>query len=199
MVRLSGMQKIADDEGHESDMWTLTCPSAFHAQLADAGENRRYEGHSPRDGQKWLCRMWARARAKFKRLKLIYYGFRYVEPHHDGTPHWHLLVFADVPTLNTISVVLQGIWLSEYADEPGAENAEQMRSASTAARGALLAMQPNTFLKTSTGTARSGSPLILKRASASLMVLTALSRGRQLTVSVNLPKLEGQQLPSGEN
>ena len=36
---------------------------------------------------------WARIRACWKRKGITAFGVRIAEPHHHGTPHWHLLIF----------------------------------------------------------------------------------------------------------
>lgn len=121
MVRIRGCGELAIERGWRGQMFTLTCPSAFHPRLAKSGdENPRYQGFTVRDGQDWLCRMWARARAKLARLSVMYMGVRTAEPHHDGTPHWHGVVWMPVQHLDTFRRVLRDFWLSEYGDEPGA-------------------------------------------------------------------------------
>jgi len=83
--------------------------------------NERYAGHSVRDGQAWLSKMWARARAKLKRMSVLIYGFRIAEPHHDGTPHWHMVLFCKAWNRRRVRHTLRGFWLSENADERGAK------------------------------------------------------------------------------
>ncbi len=119
-VRCRGFEEIADELGHVAEFYTLTCPSTFHAQLQRAGENPAYERQTVRDAQAWLCSVWARARAKLKRLGIVFYGFRIVEPHHDGTPHWHALLFYAPSQAETVRFVLRNYWLSMAPDELGA-------------------------------------------------------------------------------
>lgn len=120
MTRCRGFEEIAKDLGHVAEFVTLTAPSYFHAQLASGGRNPAFERAVVRAAQAWLCRMWARARAKLKRLSILIYGFRIAEPHHDATPHWHLLLFCATRDADTLRTLLRGVWLSEFSDEPGA-------------------------------------------------------------------------------
>ena len=120
MTRVRGFEEIARDLGHVAEFVTLTAPSVFHAYLAAGGRNPAYGRAQVREAQQWLCRMWARARAKLKRLSVLVYGFRIAEPHHDATPHWHLLLFARPRDTDQVRGVLQGVALSEYGGEPGA-------------------------------------------------------------------------------
>lgn len=120
MTRCRGFEEIAKDLGHVAEFVTLTAPSHFHAQLASGGRNTAFQRAIVRDAQAWLCRMWARARAKLKRLSILIYGFRIAEPHHDATPHWHLLLFCATRDADTLRTLLRGVWLSEFSDEPGA-------------------------------------------------------------------------------
>lgn len=122
MTRLRGFEETATAAGHVADFYTLTCPSAFHRTHAHGAPNELYEGFTVREGQGWLNKMWAKARAKLKRLKVLIYGFRIAEPHHDGTPHWHMVLFTLARHRDTVRTVLRGYWLSEYFAERGAES-----------------------------------------------------------------------------
>lgn len=120
MCRVRGFEEIARDAGHVAQFWTLTTPSAFHAQLATGQKNPNFARAVVRDAQAWLCKQWAKVRAKLKRLSILLYGFRIAEPHHDATPHWHLLLFCRSRDSGTIETVIRGYWLAEFADEKGA-------------------------------------------------------------------------------
>lgn len=120
MTRVRGFEEIAADLGHVAQFWTLTTPSTFHAQLSAGGRNPAYDRQLVRDAQAWLCKMWARARAKLKRLSVLFYGFRIAEPHHDATPHWHLLLFTPPRHAGTVEMVVRSVWLGEFANESGA-------------------------------------------------------------------------------
>lgn len=127
MARIRGAEEYADAAGHVGLFVTLTCPSAFHAMTAGSGgrpiKNRHYDGKStPRDGQLWLRKQWARARAALGRAGVNLYGLRVAEPHHDGTAHWHALLWAE----NTAQAaqaesILRAYWLQEYGEERGAQ------------------------------------------------------------------------------
>ena len=94
MVRIRGFEEIARELGHVGLFITISCPSRYHAAYADTGKrNPKYAGTTPRDAQDYLTTIWAQARAQLHREGVNLYGFRVVEPHHDGCPHWHLLVF----------------------------------------------------------------------------------------------------------
>ena len=49
------------------------------------------------------------------------YGFRVVEPHHDGTPHWHLLLFMPDKHREAVRSVMRHYALLDSGDEPGAQ------------------------------------------------------------------------------
>lgn len=118
MCRMRGFEEIAKDLGHVAEFVTLTAPSAFHATHSGGQPNERHQGRETvRDAQAWLCKMWARSRAKIKRLNLTVYGFRVAEPHHDGTPHWHLVLFCRPRDADTLRLIIGGHWEADYKDE----------------------------------------------------------------------------------
>jgi hypothetical protein len=90
MVRIRGFEEIAKECGHVGQFWTITCPSEYHSV---GGENVNYSGATPREAQAYLVHAWALMRSRLARQGLKMYGFRIAEPHTDGCPHWHMLLF----------------------------------------------------------------------------------------------------------
>jgi len=124
MCRLRGCEESADENGLVGGFFTLTAPSKYHAYAAHkngsgASPNSKYKGASPKITQQYLCKVWSRARAKLKRLKITIMGFRVCEPHHDGTPHWHALFFFKPEHENIIRYVLADYFTQENREELG--------------------------------------------------------------------------------
>jgi Bacteriophage replication gene A protein (GPA) len=142
MTRIRGCEEYAQECGHVGAFYTLSSPSRYHAMTAGArgmpAKNKRYDGVStPRDAQMWLRTRWARVRAECARLGVSMYGFRVAEPHHDGTPHWHaLLWFASDADAAKAEEVVRKHWLSDGGSEPGAKahrvNCKRMRDGGAA-------------------------------------------------------------------
>ncbi len=94
MVRIRGLEELASEAAYLAEFVTVTCPSAMHSTLAASGErNPAYDGTLPREAQNHLRDVWAKSRAALARAGVEYFGLRVAEPHHDGCPHWHLLIF----------------------------------------------------------------------------------------------------------
>lgn len=123
MTRIRGCEEIADECGHPGLFGTLTLPSRFHCTLRNGAANPKHNGATPRDGQKWLNKMWQKGRAKAARQGVKVYGFRVAEPHHDGCPHWHVLVWAQsAADLAIWQGIMRDYWLSDAGEEPGAQD-----------------------------------------------------------------------------
>ncbi|WP_137936082.1 replication endonuclease [Chitinivorax sp. B] len=96
MVRVRGFEEIARERGHPGSFVTISCPSRFHAFIKATGKaNPKYDGSTPRDAQAYLTKLWSEVRAALHQEGIRLYGFRVAEPHHDGCPHWHLLLFSE--------------------------------------------------------------------------------------------------------
>ena len=129
MTRIRGAEEYADNRAHVGLFLTMTAPSRFHAVVVGKKggwprPNPRYDGHStPRDAQRWLCNMWKKVRSKLKRQGVNFYGIRVVEPHHDATPHWHALLWAETEQqAQQLDAAVREYWLSDDGDEPGAQD-----------------------------------------------------------------------------
>lgn len=135
MVRIRGFEEYAkahtsgNGQAHECLFVTLTTPSKYHPQVVRktstgkryAVANPKFNGYTPIEANNYLCEVWANVRAEWQRQGIQTFGFRMAEPHHDGTPHWHLLLFLPVDLCNDAIAVLKDYALRVDGDEPGAE------------------------------------------------------------------------------
>ena len=121
MVRMRGFEDMANEMGLAGMFYTLTAPSRYHATHVHSGKrNDKYCNASPRKTQKYLCNVWSRVRAKWRREGIRTFGFRVAEPHHDGTPHWHLLLFLRPEEVELATDIFHEYALQEDGSEPGA-------------------------------------------------------------------------------
>jgi hypothetical protein len=124
MTRITGFETIAKDLDHVGSFMTITCPSRMHRfRTVNNGkviENPKYDGTNPSQAQAYLSKVWARIRASLARKKINIYGFRVAEPQHDGTPHWHFLIFHVKDKSKEIESTVWKYALKDSANEKGA-------------------------------------------------------------------------------
>lgn len=121
MVRIAGFELLAKKKGYQGIFLTLTCPSRMHAYSSiKSSTNPNYDETLPDDAQKYLVNLWARIRAKFDREGIKPVGIRVAEPHHDGTPHWHLLLFIDRDHTKKLIEIMRQYALLDSPNESGA-------------------------------------------------------------------------------
>lgn len=121
MTRIAGFEAVAVGLGHAAEFWTGTCPSRFHAVHWGGNRNAKHDGTTPRDAQAHLVAAWAKCRAAMQRRGIRPYGFRIAEPHHDGCPHWHLLLFMPDDQVQGARALFRHYFLEQHdAEEPGA-------------------------------------------------------------------------------
>lgn len=125
MTRLAGVEQYAKGRGYTGLFITITCPGRMHARHSSTGDrNEKYDGTTPRRAQGYLQgKVWAPARKALEDagINSSYFGFRVVEPHHDGTPHWHLLVFVKPDREAELLDILRRYAMRVDHDEDGAD------------------------------------------------------------------------------
>lgn len=121
MTRISGFQKVADEIGGFTPVFiTQTCPSRFHSNNSNGRRYPNWDGSTPREAQEYLTRMWSQVRSSWKRAGFSVFGFRVAEPHQDGCPHWHMLLWVPSHQKERLVSIYRAYALS---DEPP-KNAE---------------------------------------------------------------------------
>lgn len=100
-----GLEKYAKTHGKDWTFWTLTAPGHMHGNPLK-GKNR-WDGTSPVKAHRWIAEMWKKVEARARMEGVVISGFRVVEPQQDGTPHWHLLTFADKQDLDTLERLIR--------------------------------------------------------------------------------------------
>ncbi|WP_299078616.1 replication endonuclease [uncultured Paraglaciecola sp.] len=109
-VMCLGMQELATDLGYKALFLTITAPARFHSNPSDGHNswNRSYAKQS----HAYINKKWeafgkdlSSCTNKIYKSKGDIFGFRVVEPHRDGTAHWHVLLYVSPKNLDkTISL-----------------------------------------------------------------------------------------------
>lgn len=141
MLRMRGMEEIAQENGYTCEFAVVTPPSRFHAVRANGSINEKYDGATPRDTQDYLQKQWSRCRAWLQRQDVSFYGMRTVEAHRDGTPHWNLMVFIRDPAHAKLwrGALTRYFLLKDSPDEPGARAHRLRFERITAEKGSATA------------------------------------------------------------
>ena len=121
MTRLRGQEEWAAQDSREWDamFYTITCPSKYHIYSGSV-KNEKYNGSTPKQAQSYLSSLWAKVRSKIGRDGIECFGVRVAEPHHDGCPHWHVLLFVERHSRDALTGILREYALREDGREPGA-------------------------------------------------------------------------------
>lgn len=121
MIRMAGFEAYAMTHGYVGEFYTLTCPSKYHrhSHLDFVGP---FDCKTdPKSAQQYLCEQWAKIRAEWGRRNVRPFGFRVAEPHHDGCPHWHMLLFIKPWQRRRVRYVMSQYALEIDGNEPGAD------------------------------------------------------------------------------
>lgn len=127
IVRAKGLARWRAAQGFTWTFATITAPSKFHRMTtADAGgksvliPNKKWDGSTPRETQEYINGVWEKFRAQMDRAEIDWSAFRTVEPHADGTPHWHLCVMCRPEDRPLVKMALHAHAMREDRGEPGA-------------------------------------------------------------------------------
>lgn len=114
VVRARGLEEMAEDAEKVGLFITLTAPSKFHAV------SHKWNEEAPKVAQRYLVGQWAKIRAKLNRANIDVTGLRVVEPHKDGTPHWHMLAFVRPDSVEQFKAILRKYAFEVDGNEAGA-------------------------------------------------------------------------------
>ncbi len=127
MTRIGGFEKVATESGYSGSFFTLTAPSKYHAYTAFGHRNHKWNGASPRRSQRYLNQIWQQIRAELARREIPVFGLRVAESHHDGTPHWHGLLFTAPEHTAELKEVMEDYATREDAEELTGKSGKQPR------------------------------------------------------------------------
>ncbi|GGI82219.1 hypothetical protein GCM10007978_20030 [Shewanella hanedai] len=115
IVRARGLEEVAEEQGQIGLMVTLTAPSKYHFN------SNKWNCESPRFTQAYLSGQWRKIRSALSYRKIKIQGLRVSEPHKDGTPHWHMLIFVHPDKVDVLKALLEKYAFEIDGDEEGAE------------------------------------------------------------------------------
>lgn len=100
-----GMQHLAEELGYKAVFLTITAPAEFHPNPTSGKHS--WNGCYAKDAHLFINKKWeafgkdlSSKTNKIFKSKGDLFGFRVVEPHKDGTPHWHILMYVDPKHVN---------------------------------------------------------------------------------------------------
>ncbi|MGP2711669.1 replication endonuclease [Serratia marcescens] len=128
MTMIAGVEQAAAIRGDKGMFITLTTPSKYHPTRAVGKNSPKVhfnhkwddEAYTPKDGQRYLVKLFSKIRTAFKDAGLQVYGVRVVEPHHDATPHWHMMLFTSKKQCQQVIDIMRRYAMAEDGDERGA-------------------------------------------------------------------------------
>ncbi|EOG3093195.1 replication endonuclease, partial [Salmonella enterica] len=90
---LAELDNLSQDSDHIGLFFTWTAPQQYHAWLETGRRNRKWNGASPRETQQYFTRTFKNFSTALTRRGVDIFGMHITESHHDGTPHWHGILF----------------------------------------------------------------------------------------------------------
>ncbi|QGH60764.1 replication endonuclease [Serratia proteamaculans] len=119
MATMKGLENVAELRADSAVWCTITCPSKYHATLKNGKPNPKWTTRTVRDSSDYLVDMFSGVRKKLNRKGLRWYGIRVAEPHHDGTVHWHMMIFTRPDEREDVISILREFAIREDRAELG--------------------------------------------------------------------------------
>ncbi|EBH7154874.1 replication endonuclease [Salmonella enterica] len=127
LTRVKGLEELAaldhmsQDSGYVALFFTWTAPQQYHTWLETGRRNRKWNGASPRETQRYFTRTFKNFSTALTRRDIHIFGMHVTESHHDGTPHWHGILFVRREQEATLRDVFEGYANAENcsAHRPG--------------------------------------------------------------------------------
>lgn len=122
-VRLKAFEEICKDSGHVAMFYTVTAPSRFHVYQGDKVNPKWEKAGKPTaiQAHQHLMHVLDAFRKDLDKQDVKIYGLRIVEPHHDGTPHHHMLFFVHPDHKDLVTRTLKHHALADSPNEKGAK------------------------------------------------------------------------------
>ncbi|MDP3586847.1 MAG: replication endonuclease [Sulfuricurvum sp.] len=115
--RINTLEREATNANLTPVFLTMTLPSEFHEMKTFKGKlvpNPKYNGTTPKEAVKILTKQFAKLRQdrslkELTKAQRMYY--RVNEPHKDGTPHTHILLFIPKEQINRVETAFKRLFL----------------------------------------------------------------------------------------
>lgn len=130
LEELAALDRMSQDSDYVALFFTWTAPQQYHAWLETGRRNRKWNGASPRETQHYFTRTFKNFSTALTRRDIHIFGMHITESHHDGTPHWHGILFVRREQEETLREVFES-----YAN---AENCSAHRPGKPPARSQLM-------------------------------------------------------------
>ncbi|MEB6124490.1 replication endonuclease [Klebsiella pneumoniae] len=119
MLRLRATDEYFMSLNYRGYFLTITAPSSYHANKIN-GLNTRCDCFEVRETHRYMCGIWRNIFRKFARDNIAAAGYRLVEPHHDGTPHWHCLIWFSPDNADLALKIMQNYYTkTDFAEIAG--------------------------------------------------------------------------------
>ena len=130
--RINTLEREAINAGLTPVFLTMTLPSEYHEMKTMYGKlvaNPKFNGTTPKEAVKVLTKQWGKLRQdrslkELSKHQRMYY--RVNEPHQDGTPHTHILLFIPKDQIDRVEIAFKRLF-----NKNGNKFEKNIRSASS--------------------------------------------------------------------